>query len=657
MKIFRRKGTYRIRIRLRTKFMIGIIIPACLLMSATIFVVENRMRESILNEFLKRSLSIANNLAAVNTNYVTTFDYVNIEQSLARAKGDNGLLYALVLLFDGEVAAYHGPSDIRQGILRGEIHEQALKSHSVLVQYADMENPEGRICDIAVPILFKGEKWGTLRMGFSLKQIQGAVLKTRKALFLLGLVALVTGLLGSILLARLITRPVDALVNSVEAVSKGDYSQSIPISTTDEIGYLSNRFLAMQDTLKEQIQALTDTNLVLTQTNKRLQSLFQASEAMNSLQNQEKLYDLILEAALMATDALAGSVTLLDQNNRAKRVAFANSKISKDHASRLLGECLLGEESFRRYHSHLLNPCVGPMLLQLGNVGGTVPFFNMGIESEPDLELLSIPLQQSGTLSGFISLIRKRTNGRAETSEMQTLSVLSSHATASLENRKLFLELETAYLSSIKSLAKTLELKDEYTHGHAERVAKICIRIAKRMDMDEKSQKVLHNAALLHDIGKIAVMESILNKASSLDSEEWEKIKQHPAFSEEILRPIYSLQEESRIVRHHHEREDGSGYPDGLYGNRLSLSEKIIIVADAYDAMNSKRAYRAPLDHAHIVEDLETNKGRQFDTEVVDVFLPILREESSTVASSPKAVHVLHFSKSGSSDHLREIKL
>ena len=122
-------------------------------------------------------------------------------------------------------------------------------------------------------------------------------------------------------------------------------------------------------------------------------------------------------------------------------------------------------------------------------------------------------------------------------------------------------------------------------------------------------------------------MESILNKDSKLDAGEWEKIRLHPDFGEEILKPIPTLQAECRIVRHHHERMDGQGYPDGLYGNQLNLSEKIIIVADAFDAMNSKRAYREPLEAREIIAELENNKGSQFDPEVVTVFLAIYDEE------------------------------
>ena len=125
------------------------------------------------------------------------------------------------------------------------------------------------------------------------------------------------------------------------------------------------------------------------------------------------------------------------------------------------------------------------------------------------------------------------------------------------------------------------------------------------------------------------MLESILNKSSSLNNDEFSMIKRHPMYGEEILRPIFSLRDERKIVRHHHEREDGRGYPDGLKGDQLSLSEKIIIVADAYDAMNSMRSYRDAMDLGIIMNELQNNRGKQFDPEVVDVLLEILSVNSA----------------------------
>ena len=145
---------------------------------------------------------------------------------------------------------------------------------------------------------------------------------------------------------------------------------------------------------------------------------------------------------------------------------------------------------------------------------------------------------------------------------------------------------------------------------------------ANKWRLDEKSLRVLKNAALLHDIGKIGVLESILNKAGKLDENEFQSIRKHPDFGDEILKPTASLREERAIVRIIM-KEKTAGYPDGLTGDQLGISEKIIIVADAFDAMNSKRPYRQPLKPEVIRQELLRCRGTQFDRDVVSAFMEI----------------------------------
>jgi HD-GYP domain-containing protein (c-di-GMP phosphodiesterase class II) len=592
-------------------------------MIGTILVVERQMRESILNEFLKLGIAISRNLSAVNANFVTTYNYVGIEQNVAKAVSDNGLAYALIQLFDGEVAAYSGINAIKKDVIQNNVESHAIENDDKLIRYLSFKNSDGKICELASPIIIGDKQWATVRVGLSLENIQSTIKSTRKVLFILGIVALAVGCLGSVLFASRITHPVASLVNDVEAISKGDYEQEINISTRDEIGYFAQRFSSMKESLRENIQLLKDSNIELSTTNQRLQSLFQASQVMHSFENHDRLYDLILENALMATEAYGASLILVEPES-APQVAASIVKKTRNDNQRQEYEKLLVEQPFL-CKAHSIDASLGSFVFNLEYLENT-PFFRTCVNSHADLEILSLPLGSSQNIIGYINLIRdKKSNFNA--SEIQTLVVLASQTTTSIENNHLFVELERAYFSSIKSLVKTLEFKDEYTHGHAERVAGICKKISEQMDMDQDSMKVIYNAALLHDIGKIGVLDIILNKRSKLNSEEYQMIKKHPRFGEEILRPIFSLKKERNIVRHHHEREDGRGYPDGIDGSELSLSEKIIIVADAFDAMNSKRSYRDAFNFGTIQEELKRNKDRQFDGCVVDVFLEIYEQE------------------------------
>lgn len=542
-----------IRLRLHSKFLVGVVVLECLIMVTTIVVVEKQMRESILSEFLKRGYSIGQNLAALNANYIATFNYVSIEQVVAKVTQENDLEYAAVLLFDGDVAAYSGDRFYEKTIFDEKINEKALLATGDVVHYLGFERFLDKVCDIATPVYVKDKKWATVRIGMSMKYIREAIRKTRITLITLGAVVLFASCILSIFLARHISKPVGALVKSVEAISGGDYDCDIDIRSNDEIGFLGNRFSYMQKALKENIALLRDSNTELTLHNQRLEGLFKASQAFNSLEDNQSPYQLILDSAMESTASSAGLLTWVDEDQQLTTVA-ERSNGADDRILRVAGKILEEKEPLR-----LLDPFRGGMTSHACNFnfeplqgGSKYCRFDMGLF--PDHELILVPLRQSDQIKGFINLIRKKRSGKLSQSERQVLSVLISHARIALDNKKLFQELDQAYFSSIRSLAKSLELKDEYTYGHSERVARICVDIGKTMALDEKTLRVLQNAALLHDIGKIGVLESILNKSGKLDDNEFHSIRKHPDFGDEILKPTASLREERAIVRHHHER-------------------------------------------------------------------------------------------------------
>lgn len=173
---------------------------------------------------------------------------------------------------------------------------------------------------------------------------------------------------------------------------------------------------------------------------------------------------------------------------------------------------------------------------------------------------------------------------------------------------------------TIRSFVKILEARDSYTKGHSERVAFFCELIAKRMGLPEKKIKLLKDVALLHDIGKFGIGEDILQKKEPLTEQEWDIIKKHPVIGEEILRPVFLEKDALEIVRQHHERFDGKGYPDGLEGNQINIMAQILSVADAYDAMISARIYRQPMNKEEAIKELKENSGTQFNPDVVKAF-------------------------------------
>jgi putative nucleotidyltransferase with HDIG domain len=200
-----------------------------------------------------------------------------------------------------------------------------------------------------------------------------------------------------------------------------------------------------------------------------------------------------------------------------------------------------------------------------------------------------------------------------------------------------------SFLNSITSLVYALEAKDQYTHGHSQRVTKIAVAISKKLAIPQAVVEKIELAGLLHDVGKIGVSETILNKPGKLTREEFEAVKSHCEIGERILAPIVEDKEILEMVRHHHERYDGTGYPDGLSGGQITQGASIVAVAevyatiaspgamslavaDAYDAMTSDRPYRPAMTPKVACTELENCKGRQFDPVIVDTFLKILKK-------------------------------
>jgi putative nucleotidyltransferase with HDIG domain len=172
----------------------------------------------------------------------------------------------------------------------------------------------------------------------------------------------------------------------------------------------------------------------------------------------------------------------------------------------------------------------------------------------------------------------------------------------------------------VASLVVTLEAKHKYTEGHSLRVAEYASGIATMLALPLLTLERVRTAALLHDLGKVGVRDEILDKANALTPDEWLAMRQHPLLGARILGSLGFLAEEACIVRHHHERPDGRGYPDGLAGDAIPLAARIIAVADAYDAMRSARSYRPALPEEAALEELRRGSGTQFDVAAVTAF-------------------------------------
>lgn len=208
------------------------------------------------------------------------------------------------------------------------------------------------------------------------------------------------------------------------------------------------------------------------------------------------------------------------------------------------------------------------------------------------------------------------------------LPLLAGQAAVALGNAYLHQTSERNYLQTIAALAGAVDAKDPYTHYHSRNVTAYCLAMADYLGMSDREREDLRNAALLHDIGKIGMPETILNKPGSLTSAEYEIIKTHPDIGYRILKPVTALADIPVTVRHHHERFDGGGYPLKLSGEEIPFHSRILAVADVFDAITSDRTYRPSPGLDYAVSELRSNAGTQLDPELVGAFLEILSERT-----------------------------
>lgn len=233
------------------------------------------------------------------------------------------------------------------------------------------------------------------------------------------------------------------------------------------------------------------------------------------------------------------------------------------------------------------------------------------------------PLIVKSNLIGILFIGEKISKQPYSDTDLEIFKSLCNSAATGLENARLYSELQNTYLSTINVLISTIEAKDSYTRGHTERVALYARLIAEELGIEKEQRDIVSFGAALHDIGKLAVYETILNKPGELTENEWEVVKSHPEVGANIIKDMKFLEAACDLVRHHHERLDGKGYPDGLKGDEISTGARIVAVADSFDAMTSQRSYRETYGYREAIEQLRMQPNK-FDQEVVEALVSIV---------------------------------
>jgi response regulator RpfG family c-di-GMP phosphodiesterase len=354
-------------------------------------------------------------------------------------------------------------------------------------------------------------------------------------------------------------------------------------------------------------------------------SLFNVSEAIASAVNTETLHQIILMSGLSQTRSTRAALCVFDDSRRVLDVrAILGGEVSRPLRPNYAGYPAVDFIMQNRK----------PLLLYMGrehHLAGEVDVLEYKPSIFPEMfpfekEMVLFPLRIQDTMLGLILISKRAAEEGFARSDMQVLSIIANQASVALHNSRLMKDLERGYLNTLLSLNLVLEAKHPYTLGHTQRVTQYSLMIGRSMNLSEGDLRTIRDGATLHDIGKVGVSETILNKKGKLTDEEMALVRKHPIIGDEIISPIRFLSHTRPIIRHHHERIDGKGWPDGVDGRNLPFVVRLVSVTDAFDAMTSLRAYRQPLTYERICDEMVQNSGTQFDQDVVEVLLKLIQE-------------------------------
>lgn len=353
-----------------------------------------------------------------------------------------------------------------------------------------------------------------------------------------------------------------------------------------------------------------------------LYTLYKIGRAVNQVFELKDLLNLILDMIIRLMNAERGFIMLLDSNTGQLIPTV----------TRRMGATIDGEDSVK-----ISNSIANKVALEgkpiLTTDAQMDPRFKEGqsILSYNIRSVMCVPLTSKDTIMGVLYIDNRQASGCFSAEDLDFLQGFATNSAIAIERTKMYDELEDSYLASIQVLANVLDSHDPYTHGHSERVMSYSVMIAREMNLSEKQVKNIKYAALLHDIGKVGISKAIINKEGGLTDEEFLQIKSHPDAGYKIVKPIKFLHEKLAALRHHHEKYDGTGYPEGLKGDDIPLDARIIAVADTFDAITSTRSYRKAKTKEYAVNEIQKNSGIQFDPRVVEAFLRLIKNSEIDV--------------------------
>ena len=407
----------------------------------------------------------------------------------------------------------------------------------------------------------------------------------------------------------------------LKAIKKINKNKSVyPGKTIDEsftfliegiINYemVCRKYLASKK--EDYLAEIRELNRKLSEKLAEMTILYEAAKLTSSSLDLDEVLSSAFNSAVKILNAETGSLMLFDPEEEVLT-------IKKSYG--------LNEEIIRKTRVKKGETIVG-WVAQSGKpliIHGRADISIKGRKKYEKVNSICVPLKTRKGVLGVVNLNRKEDASSFTEDNLKLLFTMANDVAFAIENATLYQNLHESYLSIIRALVSALELKDSHTRGHSESVTRYAVALAKKLKLSPQEIESIEVAAILHDIGKIGIQESILNKPGKLNNEEWKEMKRHPEFSYKILKEVNFPWEIKPVIYAHHERYNGKGYPARLKGEKIPLGARILAVADTFAAMTSDRAYRKGLSKEMAIEELKRVAGTQLDPELVKVFVEML---------------------------------
>lgn len=414
------------------------------------------------------------------------------------------------------------------------------------------------------------------------------------------------GLLGYLFIRRTIKTLV-TIIKQAESLSLGSNGQRIDVAWNDELKDLARSFNRIKSDLETKIKELQHSRSLTRELFQRM------GHAMTSSQKMEALLNIIVHGMRKVLDMQSTFIALYDNDTKLYLKAYAGSQ--KDMRSNVRLSDVKG--------------AIGRAILNLDPIIIKKNPAEMSAEQDEDTihyetNIVCVPILVKDKLKGVLGATDKAPIQDVDQEDVSLLENVASQIAICVENMELSKDIEETYYNTLVMLARIVEARDPYSAGHLERVSSYVEMIAEKLDMDDEAKKILTGGALLHDLGKVGIEDTILKKEGILTPQEYEMMKQHSMIGENILKPLRSMSKLSSVVRHHHEMYDGTGYPNGLKGEEIPLAARILTVADIYDAITTDRPYRKAMSREEAIKTLISYAGNKLDPKLVEIFTKVI---------------------------------